>query len=85
MRRNYVEFALDSFDRTGGRTGGWTVGFMGGQTGGLCLSKSLVHNGLGIKREVRAKTILASRGSKVQWRHNNSQPKSGNINNTSPQ
>ena len=29
-RRNYVEFALDSFDRTGGRTGGWTVGFMGG-------------------------------------------------------
>ena len=43
----------------GGQTGGWTVGFMGGQTGGLCLSKSLVHNGLGIKREVSGRSSFA--------------------------
>jgi len=60
----------------------------------------LVHNGLGIKREVSNQNNLTSRGSKVQWpaavqcamrgskvqwRHNNSQPKSGTVNNTSPQ
>jgi hypothetical protein len=64
------------------------------------MPKLQIHNDLEIKREVSggndpasrgskvqwpAAVQCTSRGSKVQWRHNNSQPKSGTVNNTSPQ